>query len=68
MALVTDGLLAGAVLAGTYTAYRYFLVYRPERAALDRGRARRASSDAPAIWVAPYAAAGGGGLAAGGRF
>lgn len=68
MALVTDGLLAGAVITGTYTAYRYFFVYRPERAAFDAHHARSEPTGAPSIWVAPYAAAGGGGVAAGGRF
>ena len=76
MALVTDGLLAGALVVGAYTTYRYFLVFRPARAAyesehraagrLPPGRSMRATRRS--LWAMPYIAPTGGGLAAGGRF
>ncbi len=67
LAGVTDGLVIGAVLIGTYTLYRYLGVYRAERAVYEDQRAiSRRPPDA--IWIAPYAGAHGGGLAVGGRF
>lgn len=68
MALVTDGLIVGAVLTGAYTAYRYFLVYSPARAKYDARLRPSSSASTSSFWLVPYAAAAGGGLAAGGRF
>lgn len=75
MALATDGLLAGAFVVGAYTTYRYFLVYRPARAAYESQRAagelppgRTMRAPRRSWWAMPYVAPAGGGLAVGGRF
>lgn len=62
-ALVTDLLWVGTVAAGAYTAYHYYKVYKPasERHAESRRAARK-------VWITPYAARTGGGVAVGGRF
>lgn len=63
LAAVTDGLMAGAIVIGAYTAYQYFADYRPQRAAYERSRAAGRS-----LWFLPHAGSHGGGLAVGGRF
>lgn len=70
LALITDGLIIGAVVAGGLTAYYYTKVYKPKqrehRQKLEdrKGGAvgRRAPASGPKVVVTPWVQADGGGL------
>lgn len=63
MALYTDLLLVGTVVAASYSAY-YYLFYLPGARAKARERGK-ASASTSHMWVMPYVSEGGAGLAAG---
>lgn len=66
LALITDGLIAGTVVAAGVMTFYYFKVYRPKvRGFHDRERAREggaALTAIPKVQVAPWVQADGGGL------
>lgn len=71
MALLTDGLVLGTIVAGALTAYYYQKIYKPKNAeykkkVLDREKAlgndEYANQGAPKVFVTPWVQAGAGGL------
>ncbi len=68
LALITDLLWIGTVAAGAYTAYYYYGTYLPEKRTHQRNMELQRGREARRIWVVPYAAAEGGGVAVGGTF
>jgi len=68
LALVTDLLWLGTVAVGAYTAYYYFGIYQPAKRGHERRMRLEDSREARRLWVVPYAAAEGGGVAVGGTF
>ncbi|MBK9037137.1 MAG: PEGA domain-containing protein [Myxococcales bacterium] len=67
LALVTDGLIAGTIVAAGVLSFYYVKVYRPKaRVHGERARQRRETFDeyaiAPKVRLAPWVQAGGGGL------
>lgn len=69
LAITTDVLAGAAVATGIVTAWYYFTVYRPEAEAAEGNLvAGGEGRGAERVMVTPYASAGGGGIAAFGRF
>jgi tetratricopeptide (TPR) repeat protein len=69
LALLTDGLVLGTIVAGGLTAYYYTKVYKPKQAEYQKKldeREKALGNDeyarAPKVFVTPWVQAGGGGL------
>lgn len=67
LALLTDGLVVGTIVAGGLTAYYYTKIYKPKQAEYKKQLEEREKrfdeyARAPKVFVTPWVQAGGGGL------
>lgn len=67
LALLTDGLILGTIVAGGLTAYYYTKIYKPKQAEYRKQLEEREKrfdeyARAPKVFVTPWVQAGGGGL------